>query len=215
MRKIWCNRVDAEYVREHLNVPNCRTLVRVDRKVRQPDGTTARDSNDYPPTLASCSDLRHNGREFLTPTTMRFRLKLKLNTVELDMTPMIDVVFLLIVFFTLVINFTAADQNERIKLPVSEWAQPPEEQPAHQMTLHVLANGEVIYDGDDHPLHRLLEPLRRHISFLDFMNVPAKDVTVIIRGDAQCETGTILDVKELCLGLGLERIVLRTKQQEE
>ena len=35
-RKIWCNRVDAEYVREHLDVPDCRTLVRVDREVRKP-----------------------------------------------------------------------------------------------------------------------------------------------------------------------------------
>ena len=131
------------------------------------------------------------------------------------MTPMIDVVFLLIVFFTLVINFTAADQNERIKLPVSELAQPPDTSPGNQVTLHVLASGEVIYDGEDLPLQRLLEPLRQHITFLDFMNVPAKEVTVIIRGDAQCATGRILDVKELCQGLGLEKIVLRTRQQEE
>ena len=47
MRKIWCNRVDAEYVREHLNVSNCRTLVRVDRTVRQEDGTTAKDTRYF------------------------------------------------------------------------------------------------------------------------------------------------------------------------
>jgi len=146
---------------------------------------------------------------------MRFRLKLKQQTVELDMTPMIDVVFLLIVFFTLAINFTAADQNERIRLPVSELAQPSEEQPSHQVTLHVLANGEVIYDGSDLPLQELLRPLKFHLSFLGFMNVPAKEVTVIIRGDAQCATGNILDVKELCRELGLEKFVLRTSQQEE
>ena len=47
MRKIWCNRVDAEYVREHLNVPNCRTLVRVDREMRQPNGETTRDTRYF------------------------------------------------------------------------------------------------------------------------------------------------------------------------
>ena len=131
------------------------------------------------------------------------------------MTPMIDVVFLLIVFFTLVINFTAADQDERIKLPISELAQPPEQPPTAPITLHILENGDVIYDGIDRSLRTLQDPLRHHVSVLKFLNVPANTVTVIIRGDAQCESGKIFDVMELCRGLGLEKFVLRTRQQEE
>jgi len=146
---------------------------------------------------------------------MRFRLKLKIKGRELDMTPMIDVVFLLIVFFTLVINFTAADQNERIRLPISELAQPPEHPLTDPVTIHILANGDVIYDGIDLPLQGLLEPLRFHISVLDFMNVPAENITVIIRADARSESRHFLDVKELCWGLGLTKLVLRTRQQEE
>jgi len=145
---------------------------------------------------------------------MRFRLRVKIKNIELDMTPMIDVVFLLIVFFTLVINFTAADQNERIKLPISELAQPPEESPTNQVTLHVLANGDVIYDGKDYPLHGLQDPLNFHLRVLHFTNIPTDKVTVIIRADAQCASGQVLDVMELCQKLGLERIVLRTRQQE-
>ena len=121
-------------------------------------------------------------------------------------------------FFTLVINFTAADQNERIKLPVSELAQPPEHPPTEPVTLHVLANGDVIYDGVDYSLQGLEAPagvFAHHLRFLNFMNIPADDITVIIRGDAQCETGRILDVKELCRRLGLTKFVLRTRQQEE
>ena len=146
---------------------------------------------------------------------MRFRLRLKIKSIELDMTPMIDVVFLLIVFFTLVINFTAADQNERIRLPISELAQPPEHQPTETLTLHVLPNGDVVYDGVDYVFQGLQEPLRRHVSFLNFMNIPTEKVTIIIRADAQCEIGHVLDVMELCERLGLTGFVLRTKQQEE
>src|SRR5215469_12782606 len=116
---------------------------------------------------------------------MRFRLKLKIQGRELDMTPMIDVVFLLIVFFTLVINFTAADQNERIKLPISELAQPPEQPPTEPVTLHILANGDIIYDGKDRSLQELQKPLAHHLRVLKFLNVPADKVTVIIRADAR------------------------------
>jgi len=131
------------------------------------------------------------------------------------MTPMIDVVFLLIVFFTLVINFTTADQNERIKLPVSELAQPPEQPPTEPVTLHILTNGEIIYDGIDHTIHELQEPLKKYLGFLKYMNVPASDVTVIIRADAQCESGKVFDVIDLCKKLSLEKFILRTRQQEE
>jgi biopolymer transport protein ExbD len=130
---------------------------------------------------------------------------------------MIDVVFLLIVFFTLIINFTAADQNERIKLPISELVQPPEQPPTDPVTLHVLAGGDVIYDGTDYSLQGLNDPqglFAHHLRFLTFMNILLKDVTIIIRADAQCPTGQVLDVIELCQGFGLEKFVLRTRQQE-
>ena len=45
--------------------------------------------------------------------------KTSVNLVEGDLTPMIDMTFQLIAFFMVLINFTEADQDERIKLPDS------------------------------------------------------------------------------------------------
>jgi biopolymer transport protein ExbD len=131
------------------------------------------------------------------------------------MTPMIDMVFLLIVFFTLVLNFAAADQNERIKLPVSELAQPPESPPTEPITLHVLADGNVIYNGNEHTFQALKKPLDHHLLVLKYLSIPMDKVTVIIRADAQCESGRVLDVIELCKDSNLTRLALRTKQVEE
>jgi len=128
---------------------------------------------------------------------------------------MIDVVFLLIVFFTLVINFAAADQNERIKLPISELAQPPEMQPTEPLVLHILADGNIIYNGMEYTLHGLHDPLDHRLRFLRHLNVPLETVTVIIRADAMSGSGQVLDVLELCQSTGLTRFVLRTKQKEE
>ena len=129
---------------------------------------------------------------------------------------MIDVVFLLIVFFTLVINFAAADQNERIKLPVSELAQPLEMPPTGPLVLHILADGNIIYDGIEYTLQVLQhDPLDYRLRVLRHLNIPLDTVTVIIRADAMSESGQVLDVIELCQSVGLTRFVLRTKQKEE
>jgi len=152
---------------------------------------------------------------------MRFRSKLK--SAELDMTPMIDMVFLLIVFFTLVLNFAAADQNERIKLPISELAQPLP--PTESITLHILVNGNVIYNGVEYSLHELRHreeqgTLIHYLRTLKHMSVPLDNngnfkITVIIRADALCASGHVQDVAEWCQNLNLVRCVFRTKQQAE
>lgn len=144
---------------------------------------------------------------------MRFRSKLK--SAELDMTPMIDMVFLLIVFFTLVLNFAAADQNERIKLPISELAQPPEQPPTELITLHVLTDGHIIYNGTDYTLNGLHKPLEEQLRIRKFLNIPPEKITVVIRADAQCESGYVFDVTELCQNFNLFQFIYRVKQPEK
>lgn len=131
------------------------------------------------------------------------------------MTPMIDITFLLIAFFMVLINFTEADQNERIKLPVSELAKPPDKPPTEPMILQVLENGNVIYNNTDNNLDELKKKIVFHQSFLKMMNVPLKSVTVIIRADAACPSGNVQDVIELCQELKLENFKLRAKQDEQ
>ena len=139
------------------------------------------------------------------------------------MTPMIDMVFLLIVFFTLVLNFAAADQNERIKLPISELAMPLP--PTESITLHVLSNGHILYNEVEYSFRELEQKeghgtIKHYLRTLKHMNAPVDEngcfkITVIIRADAQCASGHVLDVVEWCRDSNLSRLVFRTKQQEK
>ena len=56
---------------------------------------------------------------------------------EVDMTPMIDIVFQLIAFFMVISNFEQTQADERVRLPEDVLAQPPTVKPAHDLVLNV------------------------------------------------------------------------------
>ena len=57
---------------------------------------------------------------------MRIRERKSAPAAEGDLTPMIDMTFQLIAFFMVLINFTEAEADQRVKLPESELAKPPD-----------------------------------------------------------------------------------------
>ena len=56
---------------------------------------------------------------------------------EVDMTPMIDIVFQLIAFFMLITNFEQTQADERVKLPSDQLAIPLEVARVKQLTLNI------------------------------------------------------------------------------
>ncbi len=140
------------------------------------------------------------------------KFKTKSQKKEIDLTSMIDVTFLLISFFMVLVNFSEADQNERIKLPVSELAKPPDEAPSQNVTLQVLKSGNVLYANAEYDLEGLKAKLEFHKRFLNVINVKLKTVNVIVRADGRCETAKVQDVIDLCQSLGFENFKLRAKQ---
>ena len=51
--------------------------------------------------------------------------KIEMGFTEPDMTPMIDIVFQLLTFFMIAINFENTKADERVKLPKDSLAKPP------------------------------------------------------------------------------------------
>jgi biopolymer transport protein ExbD len=141
-------------------------------------------------------------------------LKPKSKHESLDMTSMIDLSFLLISFFMVVINFSDVDQNERIMLPATELARPPESPPAEPLVIQVLQDGNAIFAGDKHDKESLSRTLDREVMFFKQMNITTKDMTVILRADARCPTGLVRDIVELCQEKKFENFKFRARQKE-
>ena len=135
------------------------------------------------------------------------------STAKPEMTPMIDMTFQLIAFFMVVVNFSEADQNERIKLPLSELAKPPEAAQETRITLQLTDKGTVILGGSEVALSQLANELQIEKQLLEAQEKDARAVTIVIRAHRWAKTGEVQEVIRLCQKTGFEKFVLRARQQ--
>ncbi|MCL4203371.1 MAG: biopolymer transporter ExbD [Pirellulaceae bacterium] len=134
------------------------------------------------------------------------------NIVEGDMTPMIDMTFQLIAFFMVLINFTQSEQNERIMLPDSELAKPPDAPLEYPITLHLTKEGTVIIGGEEVPISGLQPYLSREANVLRIRGKPLSDATIIIRGHKDARTGKVQELIKECQMSNFEKFALRAKE---
>ncbi|PIE22848.1 MAG: hypothetical protein CSA62_10390 [Planctomycetota bacterium] len=86
---------------------------------------------------------------------------------RMDMTPMIDCVFQLIVFFFLIIDLQN-QELEDLKLPVAKYAQPDEQPEGVRPIVNINQDGDVIYRGQtkyDHRDEKNFKKLNELLSF--------------------------------------------------
>ena len=147
---------------------------------------------------------------------MRIRPRGPRGIVEGDLTPMIDMTFQLIAFFMLVINFSDIEQDQRVTLPASELARPPEAPYEHPLTIHLTKNDRFIYGGREvTQLAQLRSALLQETQIiLRHTTKKLADVTVIIRADEDAKTGLVQQVIQACQELEFERFALRGKQSD-
>lgn len=83
---------------------------------------------------------------------MRVAKKKSEGILEGDLTPMIDMTFQLIAFFMVLINFSQAEQNEKIQLPDSQLAKPPEGPLEFPITIHLTTDSTAIIGASEVPI---------------------------------------------------------------
>ncbi|HJQ81343.1 MAG TPA: biopolymer transporter ExbD [Lacipirellulaceae bacterium] len=134
---------------------------------------------------------------------------------EMDMTPMIDVTFQLIAFFMFVLNFSEVDQDQRINLPLSELARPPEVAYEEPITLQLTSNETIIFAGDELTRDGLKSALLREAQIIKaHPEKKVEDVTVIIRADRLAETGKVQELIHLAQEAEFDTFALRGKQSD-
>jgi biopolymer transport protein ExbD len=148
---------------------------------------------------------------------MRIRPRGPRGIYEGDFTPMIDMAFQLIAFFMLVMNFSDVEQDQRVTLPASELARPPDAPYEQPLTIQLTKDGRFLYAGRDmNELSQLRSALLQETQIImRHTTQKLSDVTVIIRADENAKTGLVQEVIQACQDLEFEKFALRGKQTEK
>jgi biopolymer transport protein ExbD len=136
------------------------------------------------------------------------------SSTDIDMTPMIDMTFQLITFFMFVMNFSEAEQDDRVQLPMSQLAKPSEGTIETPITLQLTNAGSVIYAGELVPVADIGGYLDREKTVLLDAGKEPNTATVIVRADGRSKTGEVQDIIRVCQEKGFERFALRAQYDE-
>jgi biopolymer transport protein ExbD len=110
------------------------------------------------------------------------------------------------------INFAQAEQDERIRLPDSVLAKPPDTPLEYPITLNMTKHGGVIFGGQELFLEGLPLYLRREAALLENRERQVNDATVIIRADKDAATGEVQRLVNVCQEQGFAKFALRAKE---
>jgi|SRR5690606_9449837 len=114
-----------------------------------------------------------------------------------NLTPLIDMVFLLLVFFLAATTFARAEVEMDLDLPQSTAGKNDRE--SHLLVVNVMRDGRIRVDGRELTPEGLRQRLRAAAA-------RDKDQAVLIRGDATAQFGVVAMALDACLGARLSKV---------
>jgi len=130
---------------------------------------------------------------------MPVRLRPAHSLSSLSLTPLIDVVFLLLVFFLVATRYDAEENRLDILLPAAEQTQPMFRQ-SNEIVVHVDRAGNVLI-GDRPVVSGELESVLQRAA-----GARSRDCSVVIRADKRCEWESVVRVMDACHAVGIRDI---------
>jgi len=128
----------------------------------------------------------------------------KLNAITtLDLTPMIDVVFNLLIFFALSLNFVASSGGINVNLPEASSAKPIK---TENITINLTKSGKLYYNKEVATKEEIKKNLKA---------VTDKSSLIIIRADNEVEHGKVVEAMDLAKIEGFSKLAIAVDQARE
>jgi biopolymer transport protein ExbD len=140
---------------------------------------------------------------------------------EPNLTPLLDVVFQLITFFMLMINFSSDNYDRSITLPVAGSARPIEDEQQlseDRLVLNIDKEGHLLLGGEVQPLHKAIQSIRREAEIIK-LNLKVAGhkpdasgtlpTTIVLRADREATATSVLGIIKACQSNGFRKFALK------
>jgi biopolymer transport protein ExbD len=124
------------------------------------------------------------------------------SNIAIELTPLVDMVFLLIIFFLVATSFQQAEREMAIALPISK-SSGPISASLREIVINISAEGNIIVGG------RTVEPAALRDMIADAVEVNP-DQKVVVRGDRAVAYGRVVAALDACKSGGIQEPFLDT-----
>jgi len=123
---------------------------------------------------------------------------------KFDLTPLIDVVFLLLIFFMLTTTFVNLENRVKVNLPSGDFAAA---EPSENIIITITENNTIYFNG------KLIDPVKLTESVaINIKDEPEK--IVVLEADQNVLHGKVIRIMDLIKKGGAERIAIATQPAE-
>lgn len=137
---------------------------------------------------------------------MKFRETTSQQGAELELAPMIDVVFLLLIFFIVTWQFARFERDMDISVPAAEEAEDTDRQ-AGEIIVNVREDGSIVLNGRDVSQSELLSKLKA-------ISEAYPDQAVILRGSSDANFQAIINVLDQIKMAGIWNVAFATTKPQ-
>lgn len=123
------------------------------------------------------------------------------------MAPMIDIIFLLLIFFLMTSIFARLENELSITVPTADESQPPRRTPG-EIIINLTENGVIVVNQRRLNMQELEEILVK-------IGTIYKDQSVIIRGDRDALFGSAIAILDACAKAGIWNVSFAALPSEE
>jgi biopolymer transport protein ExbD len=133
-----------------------------------------------------------------------FKPTLKKKT-SINILPMIDVIFFLLVFFMLFTSFRSTPQGLNMQLPRAVTAT---EQKSQNVVINIDQSGNIFYQGEELPLDQVVAMLNKKLN-------NTQELTAIINADKDTRYKHVINVMDRLRKAGIYKLALAAEAKGE
>lgn len=138
---------------------------------------------------------------------MNFRLRAQPEPFGFQIAPMVDIVFLLLIFFLATWNFARMETELDIVVPTAREGKE-SRRAVGEVILNVRADGSIVLNRRTLTREELVQALSRIASMYP-------DQAVVLRGDVQVPYSEIVAVLDICRQAGIWNVAFATSRPEQ